>query len=95
MERRLAAIFAVDMVGYSRLMESDEAGTLSRQKAHRIELIDPSIENHHGRVVKGTGDGLLAEFPSAVDAVECAADGSGSTWGTSSSPRTATSTARA
>ncbi|MCL7959613.1 MAG: adenylate/guanylate cyclase domain-containing protein, partial [marine benthic group bacterium] len=74
MERRLAAIFALDMVGYSRLMEGDEAGTLSRQKTYRADLIDPSIANHHGRVVKGTGDGLLAEFASAVDAVECAAE---------------------
>ncbi|MFC1530642.1 adenylate/guanylate cyclase domain-containing protein [Gemmatimonadota bacterium] len=74
MERRLAAIFALDMVGYSRLMEGDEAGTLSRQKTYRTDLIDPSIANHHGRVVKGTGDGLLAEFASAVDAVECAAE---------------------
>ncbi len=74
MERRLAAIFALDMVGYSRLMEGDEAGTLARQKTYRTDLIDPSIANHHGRVVKGTGDGLLAEFASAVDAVECAAE---------------------
>ncbi len=74
MERRLAAIFALDMVGYSRLMGADESGTLSRQKTHRTELIDPCIEKHHGRVVKGTGDGLLAEFASAVDAVECAAE---------------------
>jgi class 3 adenylate cyclase/TolB-like protein len=74
MERRLAAIFALDMVGYSRLMEGDEAGTLSRQSTYRADLIDPSIANHHGRVVKGTGDGLLAEFASAVDAVECAAE---------------------
>ena len=74
MERRLAAIFALDMVGFSRLMEEDEAGTLARQKAHRSELIDPAILRHRGRIVKGTGDGLLAEFPSAVDAVECAAE---------------------
>ena len=74
MERRLAAIFALDMVGYSRLMGADETGTLARQKTYRTELIDPSIANHHGRVVKGTGDGLLAEFASAVDAVECAAE---------------------
>ena len=74
MERRLAAIFALDMVGYSRLMGADESGTLSRQRTHRTELIDPCIEKHHGRVVKGTGDGLLAEFASAVDAVECAAE---------------------
>lgn len=74
MERRLAAIFALDMVGYSRLMESDEADTLARQEFLRAEFIDPTISRHHGRVVKGTGDGLLAEFPSAVDAVECAAE---------------------
>ena len=74
MERRLAAIFALDMVGYSRLMEGDEADTLARQKTYRADLIDPSIANHHGRVVKGTGDGLLAEFASAVDAVECAVE---------------------
>lgn len=74
MERRLAAIFALDMVGFSRLVESDEAGTLARQESVRVELIDPAIERHHGRVVKGTGDGLLAEFASSVDAVECAAD---------------------
>jgi class 3 adenylate cyclase/TolB-like protein len=73
MERRLAAIFALDMVGFSRLIEEDEAGTLARQKAHRHELIDPAIADHRGRIVKGTGDGLLAEFPSAVDAVECSA----------------------
>jgi class 3 adenylate cyclase/TolB-like protein len=74
MERRLAAIFALDMVGFSRLMEEDEADTLARQKTHRSELIDPAIARHRGRIVKGTGDGLLAEFPSAVDAVECAAE---------------------
>ncbi|MBK5096226.1 MAG: protein kinase [Gemmatimonadetes bacterium] len=72
--RRLAAVFALDMVGYSRLMEADEADTLARQQAVRSELIDPAIESHRGRVVKGTGDGLLAEFASAVDAVECAAE---------------------
>ncbi len=72
LERRLAAIFALDMVGYSRLMEADEADTLARQNAIRTELVDPSIERHRGRIVKGTGDGLLAEFASAVDAVECA-----------------------
>jgi adenylate cyclase len=71
--RRLAAIFALDMVGYSRLMESDEADTLARQNSLRTELIDPAIERNNGRVVKGTGDGLIAEFASAVDAVECAA----------------------
>jgi class 3 adenylate cyclase/TolB-like protein/Flp pilus assembly protein TadD len=74
MERRLAAIFALDMVGYSRLMESDEADTLSRHKSLRHELIEPAILAHKGRVVKSTGDGLLVEFASAVDAVECAAE---------------------
>ncbi len=73
-ERRLAAILATDMVGYSRLMEADEAGTIARQKAHRKELIDPKIAEHKGRIVKSTGDGLLVEFASVVDAVQCAAD---------------------
>ncbi len=71
-ERRLAAILAADMVGYSRLVEADEAGTIARHKAHRKDLIDPSIADHKGRIVKTTGDGLLVEFASAVDAVECA-----------------------
>ncbi|MCZ6523512.1 MAG: adenylate/guanylate cyclase domain-containing protein [Alphaproteobacteria bacterium] len=71
-ERRLAAILATDMVGYSRLMEADETGTISRQKAHRAELIDPTITGHRGRIVKTTGDGLLVEFASVVDAVACA-----------------------
>jgi len=71
-QRRLAAILAADMVGYSRLMEADEEGTIARQKAHRNELIDPSIATHQGRVVKTTGDGLLIEFASVVDAVRCA-----------------------
>jgi adenylate cyclase len=70
-ERRLAAILAADMVGYSRLMEADEAGTIARQKAHRAELIDPKIDEHHGRIVKTTGDGMLVEFASVVDAVAC------------------------
>ncbi len=60
------------MVGYSRLMETDERGTIARQKAHRAELIDPKISEHHGRIVKTTGDGMLVEFASVVDAVECA-----------------------
>ncbi len=72
MERRLAAILAADMVGYSRLMAADEAGTLARQKAHRKELIDPKIAEYGGRVVKSTGDGVLVEFPSVVDALRCA-----------------------
>jgi len=68
-ERRLAAVVAVDMVGYSRLMEVDEAGTLARLKTHRIELIDPVIAKNRGRVVKTIGDGMLMEFHSVVDAV--------------------------
>ena len=73
-ERRLAAILAADMVGYSRLMEADEEGTIARHKAHRKELIDPKIAEHHGRIVKSTGDGVLVEFASVVDAVRCAID---------------------
>ena len=72
--RRLAAIFAADMVGYSRLMEADEEGTIARQKAHRKELIDPKIAEHDGRIVKTTGDGMLVEFASVVDAVRCAVE---------------------
>ena len=68
-ERRLAAVLAADMVGYSRLMEVDEAGTLARLKTHRLELIDPSIAKNRGRIVKTTGDGMLVEFHSVVDAV--------------------------
>ena len=74
MERRLAAIVAADMVGYSRLMEADEAGTLARQKRHQAELIDPKIAARHGNIVKLTGDGLIAEFPSVVEAVQCAVE---------------------
>ena len=74
LERRLAAIFAADVVGYSRLMGKDEAGTLSALNALRTELIDPKIAEHRGRIFKATGDGLLAEFPSVVNAVTCAAD---------------------
>ncbi|MGY8662491.1 adenylate/guanylate cyclase domain-containing protein [Bradyrhizobium sp. UFLA05-109] len=73
-ERRLAAVFAADMVGFSRLMEADEAGTLARLKTHRIELIDPVISRNRGRIIKTTGDGLLVEFHSVVDAVLCAAE---------------------
>ena len=72
--RRLAAILAADVVGYSRLMEADEEGTHERFKAHLAELIDPRIREHHGRVVKTTGDGVLAEFASVVDAVRCAGE---------------------
>jgi adenylate cyclase len=71
-ERRLAAILTADVVGYSRLMGQDEPGTLARLKAHRRELIDPEIAEHKGRVVKTTGDGILIEFPSVVEAVACA-----------------------
>ena len=74
MERRLAAILAADVVGCSRLMGVDEAGTLERLKAHREALIEPGIAQHNGRVVKLMGDGLLAEFASVVDAVVCAAE---------------------
>ena len=72
MERRLAAILAADMVGYSRLMGVDEEGTIERQRIHRTALIDPEIASHGGRIVKTMGDGLLVEFPSVVDAVKCA-----------------------
>jgi adenylate cyclase len=72
--RRLAAILAADVVGYSRLMEADEEGTLERLKALRCELLDPKIAEHHGRIVKTTGDGILVEFASVVDAVRCAVD---------------------
>ena len=73
MERRLAAILAADVAGYSRLMSEDEAGTLAALQAHRAGLIDPAIARHHGRIVKLMGDGLLAEFASVVEAVDCAA----------------------
>jgi TolB-like protein/class 3 adenylate cyclase/Flp pilus assembly protein TadD len=71
-ERRLAAILAADVAGYSRLMGVDEEGTLAALKAYRRELIDPKISEHRGRIVKSTGDGALVEFASAVDAVRCA-----------------------
>ena len=71
-ERKLVAILAADVVGYSRLMGADEEDTFARLKAHRRELIDPQVVEHHGRVVKLTGDGLLIEFPSVVEAVRCA-----------------------
>ena len=72
LQRRLAAILAADVVGYSRLMGIDEAGTLARLKALRRDLIDPQIAAHSGRIVKLMGDGVLVEFGSAVDAVACA-----------------------
>jgi class 3 adenylate cyclase len=71
-ERKLAAILAVDVVGYSRLVGADEAGTLTRVKAHRVAFAEPLIAEHRGRLVNLTGDGALVEFGSAVDAVECA-----------------------
>jgi len=73
-ERRLAAILAADVAGYSRLIGADEEGTLSRLKALRAEVIDPKIAEHHGRLVKTTGDGLLIEFGSVVDALRCAVE---------------------
>src|SRR5712664_1415794 len=73
-ERRLAAILAADVAGYSRLMGGDEEGTLERLKEHRRLLVDKKIAEHHGRIVKTTGDGLLVEFASVVDAVRCAVE---------------------
>jgi class 3 adenylate cyclase/pimeloyl-ACP methyl ester carboxylesterase len=73
-ERRLAAIMSADMVAFSRLMEFDEESTITRQKVHRAELIDPTIELNHGRIVKTTGDGMLVVFESVVDAVNCAVE---------------------
>ena len=70
--RRLAAILAADVAGYSRLMGADEEGTLERLNAHRRAVVDPKIAENHGRLVKSTADGLLVEFPSVVDAVRCA-----------------------
>ena len=74
MERRLAAILAADVVGYSRLMAADEEGTLARLRAVRGDFVDPTIAKHHGRIVKLMGDGALVEFASVVDAVRCALD---------------------
>jgi adenylate cyclase len=70
--RKLAAIFVADIAGYSQLMGADEEGTLARLKVVRSELIDPKNKQHHGRLVKTSGDGLLVEFPSVVDALRCA-----------------------
>src|SRR4029079_10221781 len=72
MQRRLAAIWAADVVGYSRLMGADEMGTITALKSHRRELVDPAIAEHHGRIVKTTGDAMLVECASVVDAVSCA-----------------------
>ena len=73
-ERRLAAILAADVVGYSRLIGADEPGTLQRLRTIRADLIDPAVETHNGRIVKTTGDGLLIEFGSTVDALRCATE---------------------
>ena len=72
--RRLAAILAADMAGYSRLIETDEEGTLNRLRSIRAELLDPKIAEHRGRIVKTTGDGLLVEFSSVIDALRCATE---------------------
>ena len=70
--RRMAAVLAADVAGYSRLMGKDEEDSLARLKAHRRELVDPKIAEHCGRIVKTTGDGMLVEFASVVEAVRCA-----------------------
>ena len=70
-QRRLAAVFSADVVGYSRLTGVDETGTLATLRAHRAELIDSKIAEHSGRIVKTMGDGLLLEFPSVVEATQC------------------------
>src|SRR6478736_8186886 len=70
--RRLAAILAADVVGYSRMMGADEEGTLARLRSLRRRLVDPKIEEHRGRIVKTMGDGLLVEFQSVIDALRCA-----------------------
>src|SRR5580692_9832004 len=73
-ERKLAAILAADVAGYSRLMGVDEEGTLAQLRAHRRALVDPKIREHRGGIVKTTGDGMLVEFASVVDAVRCAVE---------------------
>src|SRR5262249_8157666 len=70
--RRLAAILAADVVGYSRMMQADEAGTVAALKARRTDILQPLVAKHHGRIVKLMGDGVLIEYGSAVDAVACA-----------------------
>ena len=70
--RRLAAILAADVVGFSKLMGQDEEGTLARIRALRRDVIEPKVQEHHGRIVKTTGDGFLVEFASPVEAVRCA-----------------------
>ena len=73
-ERRLTAILAADVAGYSRLMAADEEGTLAALKTLRRDVVDPKIKEHRGRIVNTTGDGLLCEFASVVDAVRCAVE---------------------
>src|SRR5512143_3429042 len=73
-QRRLAAILVADVVGYSRLMQLDEAGTLAALKSRRSEILQPVVSTHHGRIVKLMGDGVLVEFASAVNAVACAVE---------------------
>jgi adenylate cyclase len=73
-ERRLTAVLAADVAGYSRLMGADEESTLAQLKAHRRALVDPKIAEHRGRIVKTTGDGMLVEFASVVDALRCAVE---------------------
>src|SRR5262245_19907483 len=74
MERRLAAIMAADVVGYSRLTQLDEAGTLATLKARRKQILQPLVAKHHGRVIRLAGDGVLVDFVCAVNAVECAVE---------------------
>ena len=74
MDRRLAAIMAADVVGYSRMIERDESGTVERLRSLRAELIDPAVAAHSGRIVRMAGDGALVEFPSVVEATQCAID---------------------
>src|SRR5215468_6282830 len=71
-QRRLAAILAADVVGYSQMMRADEAGTLAALKSRRSEILQPLVSKHHGRIIKVMGDGVLVEFASAVEAVSCA-----------------------
>ena len=87
--RRLTAILAADVAGYSRLMGADEEGTHERLRGHLRELIDPKIRENHGRVVETTGDGVLAEFASVVDAVRCAGEIQRATTGSGSITQTA------
>ncbi len=95
--RKLAAILAADVVGYSRLIGRDEEGTLARLRRLRAELIDPLIATHHGRLVKTTGDGFLVEFASVVDALRCASPHGSAAWRpvTARTPRTASPSASA